>query len=190
MYETINDYQTQQEVKAHTTLSPQQQEFLWKVQHGRHGERARDDSSYQDMSSATDGVRITTGFAYPPFAANQNPGTTSTGNPYFQQPCPAAAASSSGPRPVLDHITVTGQLSPTMVVIQGGTGEILAIEDDDQEYTVMSQAGTLTSQNSSMTAAQQGQNSSGADGNVTLPMYSVVDKGEPSKPQKVMVTEC
>ena len=89
------------------------------------------------MSSATDGVRITTGFAYPPFAANQNTGTTSTGNPYFQQPCPAAAASSSGPRPVLDHIiTVTGQLSPTMVVIQGGTGEILAIEDGDQDIII------------------------------------------------------
>ena len=85
---------------------------------------------------------------------------------------------------------MTGQLSPTMVVIQGGAGEILAIEDDDQEYTVMSQAGTLTSQNNSMTVAQQGQSTSGADGNVTLPMYSVVNKGEPSKLHKVMVTEC
>ena len=142
MYETINDYQTQQEVKAHTTLSPQQQEFLWKVQHGHQGERARDDSSYQDMSSATEVVGITTAFTYLPFAANQNSSTTSADNPYFQQPCPAAAGSSSSP--VLGHVTVTGQLSPTMVVIQGGAGEILAIEDDDQEYTVMSQAGTLT----------------------------------------------
>ena len=126
------------------------------------------------MSVAAEGVRIiTTGFIYPPFAANQNPGT-----PCFQQPCTAAAGSSSSP-----------VLGPTMVVMHSGAGEIIAIED---EYIVMSQAGTLTSQNTSMIVAQQGQSSSDAGGNVALPMYSIVNKGEPSdKPSKlkVMVTE-
>ena len=124
------------------------------MQHGRHGEGAKDHSSYQDMSSATEGVRITTAFAYPPFAAN---GTTSAGNPYFQRPCPAATGSSSSS--VLGHVTMTGQLSPTLAVIQGGAGEVLTIED---EYIAMTQAETLNSQNSGMTAAQQGQSSGGA----------------------------
>ena len=189
MYETINaDSQTQQEVKAGVTVSPQQQEF----QYGSRGERSRDDYSYVEMSSANENVRITrAGFTYPPFAANQNPSTTTAGNPHFQQPCPhCSVVAGSSFIPALGHITVTGRgpVSPTMVVMRVGAGEIL--KDDDQEYTVMSQAGTLTSQNSSMTAAQQGQSTNGASGNVALPMYSIVNKGEPSKPHKVMVTEC
>ena len=139
------------------------------------------------MSSATENTRITNaGFTYPSFAANQNPGATSAGNPHFQQLCPhCSAIVSSSFSPVLGHITVTGQLSPMMVVIQGGAGEIH--KDNDQEYTDMSQAGMLTSQNSSKAVDQS---SSGASRNVALPMSSIVNKGEPSKPHKVMVTEC
>ena len=89
---------------------------------------------------------------------------------------------------------MTGQLSPTMITLHDGVGGGVFLEDDDQEYTVMSQAGTLTSQQGSRTVTvlqqQQGQSASGADGNVVLPMYSVVNKGEPSKSQKFMVTEC
>ena len=148
-------------------------------------------------SAATEGIRVTTGgatFIYPPYtAANQQNAISRPGNPYTQQPCPAAAGSSASP--VFGHtVTVTGQPSPTMVVLQdrvGGGGVFL--EDDDQEYTAMSQAGTLTSQQSSRTvtvAQQQGHSASGADGNAALPMYSVVNKGEPSKSQNFMVTEC
>ena len=118
-------------------------------------------------SAATEGIRVTTGratFIYPSYTASSQQNTTSRpGNPYTQQPCPAAAGSSGSP--VFGHtITVTGQLSPTMVVLQdrvGGGGVIL--EDDNQKYTVMSQAGTLISQQSSRTvtvAQQQGHSAS------------------------------
>jgi hypothetical protein len=210
VYETINDYPSQQ-VKPNIHLSPQQQEYLWKVQHRQHGgrePRPSMDDSYQAMmssSAATHNEAVTAqsgpSFTYPPFAVanqQQNQASSRVGNPYVytQQPCPAAAGSSASP--VFSHITVTaGQPSPTMITVQDGGGAFY--EEDDQEYTSMSQAGTLTSQQSNRatgttTVTQQQQQSqlqgaSNASGNVALPMYSVVNKGERSKPQTV-VTEC
>ena len=207
VYETINDYQTHQEVKPNIHLSPQQQEYLWKVQHRQHGgsePRPSMDDSYQAMMSSSAATRteaVTTNFTYPPFAVanqqQQNP-SSRAGNAYTQQPCPAAAGSSASP--VFGHITVThaGQLSPMMITTQDGGGGFFV--DDDQEYTVMSQAGTLTSQQGNRAAGtttptqqqqSQGQlqGASDASGNVALPMYSVVNKGEKSKPQ-TMITEC
>ena len=156
-----------------------------------------DDTSYQAMMSsaaATEGITVTTGrpgFIYPPFAvANQQSPSPRVGNPYTQQPCPAAAGSSASP--VFGHVTVASQLSPIMIMLPQDGGDAF-FEDDDQEYTAMSQAGTLTSQQSSRTApvAQpQSQSTNEASGNVALPMYSVVNKGEQSKSQNVMVTEC
>ena len=156
------------------------------------------------MSSRVDpGITSGPSFTYPPFAAaNQQQNALSSrvtvGNPYTDQPCPAAAGSSASP--VFGHITVTGgQLSP--IILPGGGGGVF-IEEDDQEYTAMSQAGTLTSQQGNRTpetapvnvAQQQSQLQSASDGsasgNVALPMYSVVNKAEKSKSQNVEVTEC
>ena len=164
------------------------------------------DDSYQAMMSSRADPGITSGpsFTYPPFAAaNQQQNALSSrvtvGNPYTDQPCPAAAGSSASP--VFGHITVTGgQLSP--IILQGGGGGVF-IEEDDQEYTAMSQAGTLISQQGNRTpgtapvnVAQQQQSQlqsasdASASGNVALPMYSVVNKAEKSKSQNVEVTEC
>ena len=204
LYETVNDYQTHQEVKANIFLSPQQQEYLWKVQHRQLGEEraiGRDDASYQEMTSArSEGIRMTNvensqAFTYPPFNDNQqNQGIASGAlrftNPYFQHhPCPAAASSSLSP--AYAHMTAigSGPISPPIMVFQSGGGEFIATEDDDQEYTAMSQAGTLSSQTGGSRAMnQQGQSTSGASGDMPVPMYSTVNKGESSRPQKI--TEC
>ena len=202
VYETINDYQTQQEVKPKIHLSPQQQEYLWKVQHCQHGgrePRPSMDDSYQAMMSSNAATRteaVTTSFTYPPFAAANQQQSSRVGNAYTQQPCPAAAGSSASP--VFDYITVThtGQISPTMrIMVQDGG--VTFLED---EYTEMSQAGTLASQQSNRAVGTatltqqeqsqgQSQGASDASGNAALPMYSVVNKGEKSKPQ-TMITEC
>ena len=90
------------------------------------------------MSSApaTEGIRITSGrqgFTCPPFAAANQHG----------------------------HVTMTDPHSPMIIMSQderdheGGQGGGAFFEDDNQEYTAMNLVGTLTSQQSSRTAAQQ-----------------------------------
>ena len=163
VYESIDDYQTQAQAEKNKKLSWQQQDHEWKLQQREldSERKSLEDSTYQVMNSATGGMVDEYNFQPYPSARSpnhHNPTEMPQGaesialdNSYpfaFQvgQPCPAAAGSSSSIHDLHDD--------PNILVYHPSCGDHLltVIEvpdngDDQEDYTFMSQAGTLSSQN-------------------------------------------
>ena len=144
MYESIaeyqyNDYHAVSEAEKKRMLLLQEQHQKQKaLQFGR--EELVD--TYQYMSSATgpaQGVSRTQ-FIYHPYTTDSSTAMSMNqgADPGLNYPCPAAAGSSSSPVHILQSLPVSTQNVAY-------TGNPLPAVDDD-EYTAMSRAGTLTGQ--------------------------------------------
>lgn len=190
MYETIteyqyNDYHAVSEAEKKRMLMLQEQHQKQKaLQFGR--EELVD--TYQYMSSAAgqaQGVSRTQ-FIYHPYTTDSSTAMSMNqgADPGLNYPCPAAAGSSSSPVHFLPSLPVSTQNVAY-------TGDPLPVIDED-EYTAMSRAGTLTGQGMASAPQSLGPPTGIAlrqGGNVE---YRVELQGniDQSGHSTVMVTEC
>ena len=170
-------------------------------------QNAAEDNTYQYMSSASNTSR--TKFTYHPYSTDQN--TTITmqfnmeqGPPLTNSPCPAGAGSSASPvdamatgnNPKLYFHNPTLSSEPHMEA----TVEMNEYDTNEEEYTVMSPGGTLTSQITVSTPhvpGGGGENGGGVgegvDGNVdsaTVAQTYSQSGGQTNQFGMVITTEC
>ena len=153
-------------------------------------EREEMEDAYQYMSSAGQGVSRTQ-FTYHPYTTDRSTAMRMNQgeDPGLTFPCPAAAGSTSSP--VHDHHTEQ-ELHFHMGNAAFIDDPLPNVAEEEQEYTAMSRAGTLTGQNIAAgpySPSAHTSNTAGQMGNMEYPVElhgNVTDQGGHS----VMVTEC
>ena len=174
LYETIDGYQKQTPAHSKATMfSWQQQEYLWKLQQqpnfesDRPGDVIEADIPYQKMHSASEqGVA---GVYNPSHVmmhqGSQKPNNSQKSYSFQVESCTAAAA--AGNTTVTSPIRMTDSDSDTDFHHSQSFGDHLSTtavvnesvgtaEEDQSEYTFMSQAGTLAGQQSKLTLCTNG----------------------------------
>lgn len=201
MYESIAEYQFND---YHAVSEAEKKRMLMlQEQHRKQKALQFEVDTYQYMSSAAglaQGVSRTQ-FIYHPYSTDSSTAMMMNqgADPGLNYPCPAAAGSSSSPVRHNQHADPSPNF-PIAMHNAAYTGDALPnndsdVSDEDQDYTTMSRAGTLTGQ--SITGAPQSLSpqtgiafSQGGNMEYHVELQGSVDQSGHSKAYAVRVTEC